>query len=74
MDGDPLTLQCAAQIETEIVEYEFRFESTSLGKTTIGSYTIDPATIGVNDGNYTCVVYKQDVPSDESDPLSIICK
>ena len=69
-DGDAITLTCTA-VEAAVNNYEFKLGSTSLASGSSSTYSISTATIGANDGSYTCIVSIDTVASDASSAVVV---
>ena len=72
-EGDDIELTCSTPT-SGVTEYEFMRGSTSLGKSSSATYRITNAQIGTSDGIYTCIAYKNNVPSYPSMPEIVSCK
>ena len=72
-DGDAITLTCTA-VEAAVNNYEFKLGSTSLASGSSSTYSMSSATIGTDDGSYTCIASIDTVASDASSALSVACE
>ena len=72
-DGDAITLTCTA-VEAAVNSYEFKLGSTSLASGSSSTYSMSSATIGTDDGSYTCIASIDTVASDASSALSVACE
>ena len=61
-DGDDIELTCATTT-SGITSYEFKHGSTFLNKSASNTFTINTATVGTDDGRYSCIVYIDTVVS-----------
>jgi len=69
-DGDAITLTCTAT-ESAVNNYEFKLGSTSLASGSSSTYSMSSATIGTDDGSYTCIVSIDTVSSAASTALAV---
>ena len=73
VDGDSVTLSCQTT-SSGVTQYEFRRNGFSLTTSVINTLVISTATIGVDDGSYTCITYINDILSDESNAYFLACE
>ena len=72
-DGDAITLTCATT-STGITQYEFLLDGSSVSASASDTLAIGAATIGTNDGSYTCIASIDTVASDPSVALAVGCE
>jgi len=72
-DGDAITLTCTAT-EAAVNNYEFKRGSTTVTSGSANTLAISSATIGADDGSYTCIVSIDTVSSDASIALAVQCE
>ena len=65
VNGQDITLTCTTAT-VGVTSYEFRRGGLSLAVSASNTYTIFSATIGADDGSYTCSVVKDTISSDAS--------
>ena len=72
-DWDTIELTCSTT-SGAITSYEFQRGATSLATSASNTYTISTATIGTDDGSYTCIAYIDTVASDASSAHAVSCE
>ena len=72
-DGDSITLTCTSTTP-EATTYVFEKDDTVVFEQSTNTYTINPATIGANDGVYKCYFYIGTIKAESSPAQKITCE